>query len=176
MQMGRTPIREALRRLEGEDLVVTQSRKGSFAAPINLTDLSEVSQIRQILEPVAAGMAAENLRPPQGDELRRYLDLLDSLNAGSVDQYELMRFDLAVHQVIYELCGNRHLMDTLLRYAHHSTRIWSMVLERRPLVIEHIKELGPIMESILSKDAQAARALMDVHVRSFNNSVTSSMK
>ncbi|GAA3678421.1 GntR family transcriptional regulator [Arthrobacter ginkgonis] len=172
MQMGRTPIREALRRLEGEYLVVTRPRKGSFAAPVDLTDLSEVSQIRQILEPVAAGMAAENLRPGQDEELRRYLVLLESLDSRSVDQNELMRFDLAVHRLIYGLAGSRHLEDTLLRYAHLSTRIWTLVLERRPLVTEHVLELGAIIDSILAKDAERARLLMGEHVRNFNNYVT----
>ena len=151
---------------------MTRPRKGSFAAPVDLTDLSEVSQIRQILEPVAAGMAAENLRPGQDGELRRYLVLLESLDSRSVDQNELMRFDLAVHRLIYGLAGSRHLEDTLLRYAHLSTRIWSLVLERRPLVTEHVVELGAIIDSILAKDAERARSLMGSHVRNFNEYVT----
>jgi DNA-binding GntR family transcriptional regulator len=61
-QMGRTPIREALRRLENDRLVVTQPHKGSFAAPIDITDLSEIAQVLQLLGPVAAGLASKNLR------------------------------------------------------------------------------------------------------------------
>lgn len=171
--MGRTPIREALRRLEGEHLVVTQPRKGSFAAPVDFTDLLEVSQIRQALEPIAAEMAAGNLRPSQVEELRQYLTLLDSLDERTVDQNELMRVDLSVHRLIYRIAGARHLEDVLLKYSQLSTRIWSAVLERRPLITGHVTELVPIINAILAKDAGTARFLMDAHVRNFTKYVSS---
>ena len=56
--MGRTPIREALGKLENDRLVVTQVRKGAFAAPVDPSDFRQVSLIRQALEPAAAGLAA----------------------------------------------------------------------------------------------------------------------
>ena len=173
MQMGRTPIREALHRLEHERLVVTQPRKGSFAAPIDLTDLSEVGQVRQILEPVGARLAAESLREAQRPEVERYLGLVESIDEEKVDQGDLMRLDLAVHNVIYVLTGNGHLEDTLRQYGHLSTRIWLQVLERRPLVVGHIRELAPILRAILAKDPERAGSLMDAHVRNFGRYIAS---
>ncbi|BCT77660.1 GntR family transcriptional regulator [Sinomonas cyclohexanicum] len=173
MQMGRTPIREALHRLEHERLVVTQPRKGSFAAPIDLTDLSEVGQVRQILEPVGARLAAESLREAQRPEVERYLGLVESIDEAKVDQGDLMRLDLAIHNVIYALTGNGHLEDTLRQYGHLSTRIWLLVLERRPLVVGHIRELAPILRAILAKDPERAGSLMDAHVRNFGRYIAS---
>jgi DNA-binding GntR family transcriptional regulator len=62
MQMGRTPIREALRHLEGDGLAISYPRKGTYAAPVDYADLDEIAQLRQALEPVAAGLAARMVR------------------------------------------------------------------------------------------------------------------
>ncbi|GHG57420.1 GntR family transcriptional regulator [Sinomonas cellulolyticus] len=173
MQMGRTPIREALHRLEHERLVVTQPRKGSFAAPIDITDLSEVNQVRQVLEPVGARLAAENLRDADRAEVERYLGLVESIDEQKVDQGDLMRLDLAVHNAIYTATGNGHLEDTLRKYGNLSTRIWLLVLERRPLVVEHVRELAPILRAILAKNAERAEALMEAHVHNFSRYIAS---
>ncbi|WP_413248744.1 GntR family transcriptional regulator [Sinomonas flava] len=171
MQMGRTPIREALHRLEHERLIVTQPRKGSFAAPIDITELSEVSQILQILEPVAAKLAAENLRDADRPEIERYLGLVESIGSREVDQNDLLRLDLAVHSAIFALVRNGHLEEILLRYGKLATRIWLAVLERRPLVVERITELAPILRAILARKPDEAASLMAAHVRDFSRHI-----
>ena len=174
MQMGRTPIREALRRLENDRLVVTQPRKGSFAAPIDITDLSEIAQILQLLEPVAAGLAARTLRTnAQREEVEKHLELFEGIGERPLDQNDLMRLDLAVHRTIHSLSGNKHLEHILLQYANLSTRVWLAVLERRPLVVDHIAELSGVLRAILANDAEAATTLMDAHVRGFAKYVAS---
>ena len=148
MQMGRTPIREALAKLENDRLVVTHARKGAFAAPVDPVDFRQISLIRQALEPVAAGLAAENFGPQHADDLRQYLKLLRSLADRPLEQSELMRLHLAVHKCIYGLSMNSHLEDTLLRYAHLSVRIWSLLLERQPPAVEQTLELAAVLERI----------------------------
>src|SRR5215469_12170448 len=63
--LGRTPVREALKRLEHERLVVVHPRRGTFATEINVTDLSYIFEIRELLEPAAAASAAR--RATQAD-------------------------------------------------------------------------------------------------------------
>jgi DNA-binding GntR family transcriptional regulator len=172
MQMGRTPIREALHRLEHDRLVVTQPRKGSFAAPIDIKDLSEVSQVRQILEPAGGRLAALGIRDAQRPEIEHYVELVESVGERAVEQNDLMRLDLSVHKAIYALTGNSHLEQVLYQYGNLSTRIWLAVLERRPLVVEHIAELGPILRAILARDADQAAALMEDHVRTFSRYIS----
>ncbi|WP_125610032.1 GntR family transcriptional regulator [Specibacter cremeus] len=175
MQMGRTPIREALRRLESDHLIVSHPRKGAFAAPIDITDLMEIAQVRQSLEPVAAGMAAKAAGAEAARTFEHYSGLIRTLETATVDQGDLMRLDLAVHQLIYRAAGNRHLEEILVRYANLSTRIWCLILERRPLVIKHILELDGLIGAILAKDAERAAELMANHVRSFNAFVTGTL-
>jgi DNA-binding GntR family transcriptional regulator len=169
MQMGRTPIREALSRLENDRLVVTQVRKGAFAAPVDPSDFRQVSLIRQALEPVAAGLAAENYHQGHAENLGQHLELLQSVPARALDQSELMRLHLAVHKYIYGLSMNRHLEDTLSRYAHLSVRIWLLLLERQPPLVERTLELAAILERIEANDSEHSRSLMDQHVRAFDD-------
>src|SRR5262245_23030484 len=56
---GRTPVREALKRLETERLVVAYPRRGTFATDVNITELGHLSEVRQVLEPLAAAKAAQ---------------------------------------------------------------------------------------------------------------------
>ena len=61
--VGRTPVREALKRLETDHLVVSYPRRGTFATVVDVTELGSISDIRQLLEPHAARRAAENATP-----------------------------------------------------------------------------------------------------------------
>jgi len=56
--VGRTPVREALKRLQYERLIATYPRRGTFATDVNITDLAHISEVRQELEPLAAAQAA----------------------------------------------------------------------------------------------------------------------
>src|SRR5215217_3096001 len=56
--LGRTPVREALKRLERDRLVIAYTRRGTFATAVDMTDLADISEIRKQLEPVAAARAA----------------------------------------------------------------------------------------------------------------------
>src|SRR5699024_11044247 len=63
LEVGRTPIREALKRLESDHLVVSFPRRGTFASTVDLTDLSPISEMREVLEPSAARTADRHLTP-----------------------------------------------------------------------------------------------------------------
>jgi DNA-binding GntR family transcriptional regulator len=166
--MGRTPIREALSKLENDRLVVSQGRRGAFAAPVDPGDFRQLALVRQALEPMAAGLAAENFSPAQAGSLDRHLELLRAPGTRSLEQSELLRLHLAVHKLVYGLSMNRHLEDTLTRYAHLSVRLWSLLLERRPPVVERTLELAVILEAVQAKDVDRSTALMDRHVRAFD--------
>lgn len=70
--VGRTPIREAMKRLESDHLVVAYPRRGTFAAGVDITDLAEISEIRQLLEPAAASRAARMASPQLRQELKEF--------------------------------------------------------------------------------------------------------
>lgn len=167
--VGRTPIREAMKRLESDHLVVAYPRRGTFAAGVDITDLAEISEIRQLLEPAASARAARMASPRTRQELREFAREVEILLDGRRGQRDLMRLDMKVHRSIYRATGSRHLEDVLIRYDNLATRIWSLVLEKLPPVSEHIAQHIGLLECIADGDADAAARLTTKHVTDFEN-------
>src|SRR5580692_12420168 len=110
LDMGRTPVREAIKRLALENLVVVFPRRGTFAAEINITDLAHITDVRQALEGQAAYRAAERITDAQQAELSRLLEELRA-SRGSDNMPALMALDTRVHRFIYRLSGNPFLEE-----------------------------------------------------------------
>ena len=167
--VGRTPIREAMKRLEGDHLVVAYPRRGTFASGVDITDMAEISEIRQLLEPAAAARAARVASPRVKQELKKFAREVDQLLGGRLAQRDLMRLDMRVHRTIYRAAGSRHLEDVLIRYDNLATRIWSLVLEKLPPVSEHIAQHIELLECIADGDVEASARLTAKHVSEFEN-------
>ncbi|MBE4718070.1 GntR family transcriptional regulator [Pseudarthrobacter sp. AB1] len=165
--VGRTPIREAMKRLESDHLVVAYPRRGTFAAGVDIKDLAEISEIRHLLEPAAAARAAKIASPQLRQELRDFAREVELLLPGMQSQQDLMRLDMRVHRTIYRATGSRHLQDVLIRYDNLATRIWSLVLEKLPPVFQHIAQHIELLECIAAGDSEAAARLTTQHVTDF---------
>ncbi|MGW4564802.1 GntR family transcriptional regulator [Streptomyces sp. NPDC004561] len=167
---GRTPVREALKRLEHERLIVAYPRRGTFATEVQIADLGHISEVRKQLEPLAAGMAAR--RAGEGDRagLDRLLTQLADASDGGTD---LIRLDMTVHRAIYAATRNPYLEDTLIRYDNLATRIWCLFLDRLPGLAGHVHEHGPLLRAVIDGDAEKAAALAAGHVEGFEAAVRS---
>ncbi|WP_258803793.1 GntR family transcriptional regulator [Pseudarthrobacter sp. NS4] len=172
MGVGRTPVREALKRLESDHLVISYPRRGTFATVVDITELADVSELRESLEPLAARRAAKLATPALRTELRETAAAIARM-AATEDPYELMRYDITVHRLIYRAAGNAHLEDVLIRYDNLATRIWCMVLEKVPAVAEHISEHVELLEAIADGDSDRAGKLALEHVTSFEQAIRS---
>ncbi|MCV7133863.1 GntR family transcriptional regulator [Mycobacterium hodleri] len=171
LQFGRTPVREALKRLEVDRLVVSYPRRGTFATGVDVADLRHISQIRVNLEPVAARTAAEAASPATREQLSRLADDTDALDVAGIDSDELMRWDLVVHRAVYRAAGNPHLEDVLVRYDNLATRIFCLFLDRLPTVATHVGEHARLLRAIAAADGDAAAAIALEHVTGFEESV-----
>src|SRR3954453_1956215 len=116
LSVGRTPVREALKRLEGDRLVVSYPRREPSATGMDFSDLAHISDIRAQLEPLAARRAAERAVRTAHAELEDLASRIQYLDVAQIDRTELMRWDLAVHRAMYRAAGNPHLEDVLIRY------------------------------------------------------------
>jgi DNA-binding GntR family transcriptional regulator len=169
--VGRTPVREALKRLEVDRLVVSYPRRGTFATGMDISDLAHISEIRAQLEPLAARRAAERSArsaPTELDELARHIEQLD---VARVEATELMRWDLAVHRAIYRAAGNPHLEDVLIRYDNLATRIHCLFLNRLSTVDVHVREHVELLRAIAAGQADRADDLAREHVLGFERAI-----
>lgn len=171
LQFGRTPVREALKRLEADRLVVSYPRRGTFATGVDVADLRHISQIRVNLEPVASRTAAEAASPVTRERLLKLADDTDALDVAGIDRNELMRWDLLVHRAIYRAAGNPHLEDVLVRYDNLATRIFCLFLDRLPTVAKHVGEHTELLRTIAGGDGDAAAEIALQHVIGFEESV-----
>lgn len=169
---GRTPLREALKRLETDHLVVSFPRRGTFATRVDITELATVSEVRQLLEPLAARKAAENVDPETRDALTRARDGIDRLGPESPHR-DVMALDLTVHRLVYRAAGNHHLEESLIRLDNLATRIWCVVVDRLPDVAGHIREHLGLLDAILDGDQERAESIAAEHVRHFDAAVRS---
>ena len=168
LQLGRTPLREAIKRLALENLVAVYPRRGTFVTEINITDLAHISDVRGQLEGHAAYRAAERLTPAQREELDSLLAEIDGA-AGAAEV--LMALDARVHRFVYRCAGNPYLRDTLERYLNLSLRIWYLVLGRLPHLFERVHEHQELLHAVRAGDAPGARAIAAAHVARFESEI-----
>jgi DNA-binding GntR family transcriptional regulator len=170
LEMGRTPVREAIKRLALENLVAVFPRRGTFASEINITDLAHISDVRAQLEGHAAYRAAERITDAQRAELQ---DLLEELShsQGSDDVEALMALDARVHRFIYRCAGNPYLEETLGRYFNLSLRIWHLVIDRLPHLFARVHEHDDVLHAIAAGRASRARDILAEHIATFESEI-----
>src|SRR5689334_2278012 len=172
LKMGRTPVREAIKRLALENLVTVFPRRGTFASEINITDLAHVSEVRAQLEPHAAYRAAERITDAQRAELAGLLVELD-IRRGAEELEMLMELDATVHRFIYRCAGNPFLEETLGRYLNLSLRIWYLVIDRLPHLFARVHEHEEVLNAIETGQAERARDILAGHIATFEREIRS---
>lgn len=174
MQVSQTPVREALARLEADGLVTKEPLRGYSATPL-LTplQLEEVFELRLLLEPWAAGRAAERATPAGAADLEEELASCPAAPAGTqyMDYRELSAHDARLHELIATLAGNRAL-SSALEHAHVHLHLFRLRY-RGTMGAEALAEHRRLVAAIVAQDpAEAERAMAD-HVRASRNRLRS---
>ena len=172
LEIGRTPVREAIKRLALENLVTVFPRRGTFASEINITDLAGISDVRIQLEGHAAYRAAQRITAGQRAELEQLLEELAG-SQGSDDVEALMALDTRVHRFVHRCAGNPYLEETLGRYFNLSLRIWYLVIDRLPHLFTRVHEHDDLLRAIADGEADSARDVLAEHVETFEREIRS---
>jgi DNA-binding GntR family transcriptional regulator len=165
LALGRTPIREALQRLATQRLVIVIPRKGVMVSEINVTDLSEIYEVRSPLEGVAARLAAERFG---SGELAPEVDRDLAAIAATDDFLALNAIDHRLHRAIHRLARNTYLLGTLDWYLTLSYRLVLAAgrrLSRPPAseLAETMSDFHDQFAAIRAGDAAAAEDLARRH-------------
>ena len=166
--IGRTPVREALRRLAQERLVEVYPRRGMFVTGVDVRELARLSEVRVVLEPEAARLAATRATD---DDRAQIAALLDELAAGGSDDRELMALDERIHRAVYRAAHNDLLAATLEQYYVLALRIWSVALESAHELEEAVETHRTLLEAIHDGDGDRAAATMRAHVEDFEQAM-----
>lgn len=168
--LGRTPVREAIKRLEAERLVVIYPRRGTFASEINITDHALLADVRRQLEGLAATRAAQRA---SSEDRARASALIARLGSVASESSELIHLDAEVHAAIYGFTKNDYLETTLLQYYNLARRIWRVFLDQVDLA-RHLEGHRDLLQAIVEGDAEGAARLAVRHVDDFETAVVRS--
>ena len=164
--LGRTPLREAVKRLALEGLVEVRPRSGTYVTDVHAEDIVHIAELRAELEAQAARLAAKRL---DSDGRARAAGLDADLEAieGTTGIAAYMTLDERVHRFVWEAAGNPYLLDALERLWALSLRIWHLVLHRVPTLPAAVHEQRALLEALSAGDARRAGARMREHVQTF---------
>jgi DNA-binding GntR family transcriptional regulator len=170
LEIGRTPLREAVKRLALENLVAVQPRSGTYVTSVDAADIVHISEVRAELEAHAAELAARRLSDPLRARAEALLEQIAAVGGGA---NALMGLDESIHRLIWEASRNPYLIETLERYFVLSLRVWYVVLDRVPGLTTAVLDHAGLLEAVLAGDADRARDLMREHVIAFEREIVS---
>jgi DNA-binding GntR family transcriptional regulator len=168
LNIGRTPLREAVKRLELENLVTVLPRRGTRVTEVQIADIVHITELRADLEGTAAERAALRL---DDAERARAEELVQQLADAADDPEALMRLDEEVHRLVWVACGNPYMDAALERLFALSLRIWHLVLDRVPGLAASVHDQRQLLDALIARDGARARTLMRDHVLAFQREV-----
>ncbi len=161
--VSRTPIREAIRKLELEGLVIMIPRKGVYVADLSVKDITDVLEIRAALEGLAAGLAAARVTEEENEEIRKAAVSFDEAIKG--DDFELIvAKDIEFHDKIFNATSNDKLLILLSNLREQIQRFRVMMLKKTSKLKDLSHEHKEIAEAIRNKDMEKASKLAKIHV------------
>ena len=168
--LGRTPVREALRRLADDGLVEVFPRRGIYVGPIDVGDLGAISEIRVELEGFVSRLAAQRATDADRRDIAALLDELD-LTVGETDERRLIHLDQRIHRLIYRAARNPFLEAALDRYYVLALRLWVLALERMHQLEDAVDEHRELLQAIAGGDADRAEHMARTHVADFEREI-----
>lgn len=175
MGVSRTPVREAIRKLELEAFVVMIPRKGAYVAGISMKDIADVFEIRAALEGLAAGLAAERITEEELEHLERTLvKITECTESNNLDA--LIDIDTDFHDVLYKASRNERLVQIVSNLREQIQRFRTASLSHPGRMKDALEEHKKIVEAISERNAELAQSLAREHIENAENSMLNVLK
>lgn len=163
MGVSRTPVREAIRKLEKEGLVTIEPRKGAYASNISIKDMIDVLEVRQGLEAMAASIASGRITEVQKEELLAVIEnYRKAVSNGDIES--MIKYDEEFHSTIIAISGNKTLMQVFSTVQELAVRFRYIYYDDFNRYESMPREHQMIEEAILSGDEEQARIAASEHV------------
>ncbi len=178
MGVSRTPVREAIRKLELEGLVVMVPRKGAYVAGVSMKDIHEVYEVRSALEMLAVTLAAERITEEELDALERQV-LRESEEEDKQDGSDLdniIYIDSSFHDIIYQAAHNQRLVQFVNILQEQLQRFRAASLARPGRSKTALEEHKQIVEALSDRNGELAARLAREHIENAENAMIASME
>ena len=173
--VSRTPIREAIRKLELEGLVVMVPRKGAEVADITEKDLRDVLEVRKALEELSIELAMRNMTEKNFGELEAANDTF-AKNLEGDDLIKIAESDVAFHEIIYMATGNNRLIQMINNLREQMYRYRLEYIKDKSSHERLVAEHNRIMAAMKSGDISEAKAAIRLHVENQEENILKSIK
>ena len=174
LDLGRTPIREALLRLSQEKLINIVPRRGIFVSEISISHLQQLFEMRLALEPVAARLASQRGSDQQFIEYQRVLEACLTTPPEQKNE-AFIQADRACHQILYEASANKLLEDALRILYALSHRLWNYSRIEIDALEPALSPHNQILAALKNRDGELAGDLIEQHVRKFQEEIRGAM-
>ena len=178
MGVSRTPVREAIRKLELEGLVVMVPRKGAYVAGVSMKDIHEVYEVRSALEMLAVTLAAERITEEELDALERQVlresEEEDKPNKGDLDS--IIYIDRSFHDIIYQAAHNQRLVQFINILQEQLQRFRAASLSTPGRSKTALEEHKKIVEALSERNGELAAQLAREHIENAENAMISQME
>lgn len=175
MGVSRTPVREAIRKLELEGFVVMVPRKGAYVAGISLKDIADVFEVRAALESLAAGLAAERITDDELEALERSLvKVAESTEADDLNS--LISADTDFHDILYRASRNERLVQIVSNLREQIQRFRMASLSHPGRMRVALEEHRKIVEAISERNVELAQQLARDHIENAENTMLNMMR
>jgi DNA-binding GntR family transcriptional regulator len=161
--VSRTPVREAIRKLEKENFVIMIPRKGAYVADLTKKDILEVLEIRKELEGFAAALAAERMNDTEREKLGR---VIEDFNDGMInmDKKRMIDCDNEFHSLIFYASKNQRLINIIFDLHDQFQRFRLVYFNEFNNFHEIQMSHSRIFEALLLNDPKMARKEAEDHV------------
>lgn len=173
--VSRTPVREAIRKLELEGLVVMVPRKGAYVSDLDAKDLLNVLEIRSALEGLAASLAAERITDEEINQLKTFVDAFyESLQ--KKDSEGMIKYDKEFHDLIFIASRNDKLIQIMNNLQEHVHRFRVRYINEEKRSKKIYQEHKKILEALEERNSDNAAKWAERHIRNFQNEFVKDMK
>ena len=162
--LGRMPVREAIARLAGDQLVTIMPRRGTIITPILLDSVREIFEAREAIECGTAYWAAHHAAVVELAELRRLIEAAEEAR----EEQDFLRFlddDQRIHRLLAHAAHNTFLEQAADRLLVHNLRFWRFFAASHPGATGVMMTHRPVLAALEQRDAEAAHAAMHAHIR-----------
>lgn len=161
--VSRTPVREAIRKLELESFVVMLPRRGTYVANLSLKDINEVFEIRAALDGLAAGLAAERITEEELEQMERLMvEIADHIEQHN--NQKIVEVDEAFHDILYRASRNERLVGIIYNLREQFTRFRSVSINYPGRLQNTLEEHRQLVEAIAQRNAETAQQKAREHI------------
>lgn len=173
--VSRTPIREALRKLELEGFIVMVPRKGAYVADFSFKDIADIFEIRAALEGLAAALAAERITDEEMENMERLLaEKAEAIARNDIER--IVEVDTKFHEAIYQASRNKRLWSIISNLREQIQRFRSTSLAYPGRSKQSLEEHRVIVEAIQARDVAQSRQVAQEHIENAENSMIDAIK